>query len=571
MDEVRTRHERRLAALKRERNSYEALWQEQNDWIVPGRFRNNDKPDNRGKKNNLNIVDNTALLSHRVARSGMQAGLTSPTRPWMRYSTIDRDLKEYGPVKDYLYVATERARAKLASSNVYNALHAGYGDQLLFGQFCLLLSRDKLNKVKADMLVTGQYWLAQSNPIMVDTCYRRVWMTVEQIVGRFVAKEGGKMDWSNVSNSVKNCWDRAAYDDWVEVFHAIEPRHDRNPNGMGKADKPFLSNYWEAGGPDKKMLEISGFDRNPILAPRWDIIGSDVYADTCPGKDALSDTKMLQKEQVWKGTGIEQMVKPTIVAPTSLRNAAGGKAPIPGQMIYIDENTGGQTYRRAFDVTMSLGDLGNDIVDIRNRIDRAFYADLFQAISRMEGVQPRNALELTQRKEEQLQQLGPTVERQHHELIQPLAAWLYHAVEEDGDLPPLPEELANQDLKIENISTLAQAQLAVQTGPIERLMTYVGSIAGANQESIDKIDFDQSIDEYADYVGVVPTIIRSDDEVASLRQQRQQAMAAQQNAELAAQVAPAVKDGAQAAAVLQDVSQTNQGPVDLLSRLGISG
>ncbi|QIB38132.1 phage tail protein [Rhizobium oryzihabitans] len=566
-DAIRSRHERRLAALKKERNDYEALWQELNDFIAPGRYRKGDAKETKGRPQNSRIVDNSPLLAHRVARSGMQAGLTSPTRPWMRYSTFDDDMKEFGPVKNYLYQSTRKARDKLAVSNIYNCLHSGYGDELLFGQFCMILTTNK-GALHGIMPVAGQYWLAASGQQRVDTCYRRVWMTVEQVVGRFVVQANGDMDWSKTSTTIKNCWDKGSYDDWVEVFNAIEPRHDRNPNIPTKAHKPFMSNYWEAGGPSKVMLEISGFDRNPIIAPRWDIVGEDVYAAYCPGMDALPDVKMLQKEQIWKGQGIEHQVKPAVVAPTALRNKRNSS--LPGSVTYVDETNQNAAYRRAFDVNISVGDLAADIKDVDNRINRAFFADLFMAISNMQGIQPKNVYELTQRKEEQLQQLGPTVERQHHELIMPLADWVFGTLDDLNELPEPPQELEGVELKIENISTLAQAQLAVSTGSIERFLAFVGNISGGNAQAMDKVDFDQAIDEYGDAVGVVPTIVRADDEVRKIRADRAEQQRAAASAEMASKMAPVVKQGAEAAQLLAETDETG-GPAALLSRLGVAG
>lgn len=569
-DTIRERHERRLKALQKERNPYEAQWQELNDFIVPGRYRKGDARDPKGINGNKKIIDNSPKLAHRVAQSGMQAGLTSPTRPWMRYSITDKDLREFGPVKDYLYEATRRARERLAVSNIYNCLHSGYGDELLFGQFCLILTRAG-RRLHGILPPVGQYWLAQSQYGMrVDTCYRRVWMTVEQIVGRWVAKPNSRdMDWSNVSSTIKNLWDRGNYDEVVEVFNAIEPRSARDPSRPTKANKPFMSNYWEAGQDRDKMLEVSGFDRNPLIAPRWDVVGEDVYAATCPGMDALPDVKMLQTEQRWKGMGIEHQVRPPLVAPTSLRNKRNSS--LPGTVTFVDEQSvGTAAYRRAFEVNVPLGDLAADIDEAKRRVDRAFYADLFMAISTMEGVQPRNQFELTQRKEEQLQQLGPTVERQHHELIQPLADWVFYQLDDDDELPDAPQDLQGEELNVDNISTLYQAQLAVSTGSIERMVSFVGNLAGARPDAVDKLDVDQAIDEYGDAIGVVSTIVRSDDKVKAIRDERLQQQQAAQTTEAAAKLAPALKDGAQAAQALS-ATDDNGGPVELLRKLGIAG
>jgi hypothetical protein len=81
--------------------------------------------------------------------------------------------------------------------------------------------------------------------------------------------------------------------------------------------------------------------------------------------------------------------------------------------------------------------------------------------------------------------------------------------------------------------------------------------AGQPVTAYDKLDVDQVQDEYAQALGVPPSIIRSDDDVAAIRQQRAQAQQAQQMA----QMAGPMKDAAQAA---HTMSQTPVGKTNAL-------
>jgi hypothetical protein len=89
---------------------------------------------------------------------------------------------------------------------------------------------------------------------------------------------------------------------------------------------------------------------------------------------------------------------------------------------------------------------------------------------------------------------------------------------------------------------------------MDRFTGYVGNLARMQLEAqqpvtaFDKFDFDQSIDEYASMMGVPPTLVRSDDDVAAMRKGRAQAAQAQQMA----QAAQPLKDGAQAVKALGD-------------------
>ncbi len=95
-------------------------------------------------------------------------------------------------------------------------------------------------------------------------------------------------------------------------------------------------------------------------------------------------------------------------------------------------------------------------------------------------------------------------------------------------LPPPPQELAGMDLNVEYVSILAQAQKALGVAGIERAVSFAGNLAGIQPDIVDKIDFDQAVDEYTAMLGVPPTMIRSDEDVAALRQQRAQAQQQQQ-------------------------------------------
>lgn len=98
------------------------------------------------------------------------------------------------------------------------------------------------------------------------------------------------------------------------------------------------------------------------------------------------------------------------------------------------------------------------------------------------------------------------------------------------------------NLKVEYISVMAQAQKLVGIASIERFAGFVNQAAQVNPELLDKVDGDQMIDRYADRLSMDPDIVRTDEEVAAIRQGRAQAQQAAQTAELVKQGASAAKD-----------------------------
>lgn len=550
-------HRRRLEELKAVRSPWEATWQALADYIEPTRLRMQSV--NEGPLSRAKILDSTATFALKTLASGMHSGITSPARPWFRLTTFDPDLKDYGPVKNWLANVEQRMREVFQKSNIYPAFHTGYGDLGQFGQSCGILVEDGREVIRMQQLLHGRFWIARDETGRASTLYRQFKWSVQRIVSRF--------GYDACSLAVRTQYDHGNYDKTFEICHAIEPRLNRNAQMIDKKNKPFLSNYWEANhANDDRLLEESGFDENPIVAPGWELPGDDHYA-LSPGQIALGDVKMLQIEQTRKLEAIDKMVRPPMTGPTSMRNNPASL--LPGAVTYVDDPSG-KGFRPAMEVNLRLSELMQDIRDTGNRINQAFYADLFLMISNMEGIQPRNQFEIAERKEEKLLALGPVLENVYNGQLAPVIDRTFNILERRKELPPAPPELQGRDLQIEYISILAQAQKAVATGSIERTAAFIGNLAGVKPDILDKFDADEAVDQYADMVGSPPSIIVADDKVKAIRESRAQAQRAAQQAEMAAQMAPAAKAGAEAAALLAGTptGPTGQG---LLTQLGISG
>lgn len=553
----RQRLDRRLQDLKEKRSPWESHWFELAENVAPARLRlilNSDE----GRPSRKKIVDSTASFALRTLASGMHSGITSPARPWFRLTTFDPDLKDYAPVKEYLSTVETRMREVFQASNVYNAFHWGYGDLGLFGQSAALLVEDRDTTIRMIPLLHGSFWVARDYRGIATTLYRQFSWSVERIVQRF--------GYDKCSRVIQQAYDRGKLDERFTINHAVEPRMERDPTKIDKMNKPFSSCYWEDGaGRGEQLLEESGFDENPIICPPWELVAEDHYA-VAPGMDALPDVKALQVLETRYGEAVEKMVRPPMVGPVSLRNNPASL--MPGSVTYVDDPTG-HAYRPAIQVNLRLAELAEEKREKRQSIERAFYADLFLMLANMEGIQPRNTFEIAERKEEKLLALGPVLENIYGGQLAPTIDRTFAIMLRNNMLPEPPAELQGTELKIEYISMLAQAQKAVATGSIERLMAFTGNLAAANPEVLDKVDMDEAIDVYADLLGAPPSVVVPDEEVAKTRQARAQAAQQAAQAEQAAQVAPAMRQGAEAARILAETPTSGATGPSLLSQLGI--
>jgi hypothetical protein len=543
--------------LEIERSSFLSHWRDLGDFVLPRRPRFQVTDTNRGDRRNQKIIDSTATLAARTLRSGMMGGITSPARPWFRLTTPDPGLAEFGPVKEWLYLTGTRMSTVFLRSNVYNVLPIIYGDIGVFGTSAMLIEEDFDSVLRAHPIPIGSYCIANNYKLRVDTFYRELRMTVKQLVERFgKAKEDGEIDWSNFSTHVKNMYDRSEYESWIDVRHFILPNEDYD---MEKAPldskfKKFKSVYYESGGlanssnyligqDGDKILSEKGYDFFPVLCPRWEVTGEDSYGTDCPGMVALGDIKQLQLGERRIAQAIEKMVNPPMVGSTSLRNV---KASIlPGGITYEDTREGNRGFRPAHEVNPRVNELELKQDQIRNRIRRAFFEDLFLMLANDDrsGITAR---EINERHEEKLLALGPVLEQLNQDMLDPLIDNTFYYMDNQGLIPPPPPELQGMPLKVEYISVMAQAQKLVGIAGIERFMGFVGQVAAFDPSVLDKVKTDQAADVYADLTSVVPSIVRSDEEVAAMREQRAQVQQQQEQMAMMQQGASTAKDLAKA-------------------------
>src|SRR4029077_16883039 len=80
---------------------------------------------------------------------------------------------------------------------------------------------------------------------------------------------------------------------------------------------------------------------------------------------------------------------------------------LPGKVTYVADISKGM--KSIFDVRFDVEHMTQLIEKIEGRVQKWFFNDAFQMMENLEGVQPRNELEIAERRGENLQRLGPVV------------------------------------------------------------------------------------------------------------------------------------------------------------------
>lgn len=542
-----TRYQAIKSALWTERQSgFDAHWRDLGDFLMPRRTRFFTSDRNRGDKRNQHIINSTGRFAARTLASGLHAGLTSPARPWMKLSTHNLELAEQPAVKKWLHTVTARMLTLFATTNLYNVLPLVYMDMGVFATGAMAIVDDTRDLFRCYSYPIGSYALGQDARGLVTTFVREYELTVRQLVTTFGRQPNNDIDWSPISQSVKDLWEKGNYETPIRLTWIVTPNEDATPRRLEAKYLPWASCHYEEGHPEQKFLRESGFKTFPIMAPRWDITGEDTYGTDCPGMTALGDVRQLQIMERDKGRAIKKQIDPPLQGPTTLRTQKTSL--LPGDITYVDVRDGMQGLRAVHEVNINLRDFLQSQGQVEYRIQRAFYEDLFLMLQRSDdsrGAQPLTAREVDERHEEKYLALGPVVERTGDELLDPIVDRVYQMAEANGLLPPAPPVLGGVNLKVEYISILSQAQKLLGVVGQDRMLQSVVTIAQTWPGARHKIDENKAVDLYAEMLGVDPALIRTTEDALQLQKQEADAATQSAQADQTLKVAQAAKAASQ--------------------------
>ena len=496
----------------------------------------------RGEPVNDSIIDSTGVLAVRTCAAGMWTGLTSPSRPWLR---IDKGLpsaKLDRPALEWLKQFQDGIYTIFKQSNFYSQMAVAFRDLVWSGTAPIIIFEDREDVIRLYVPSAGEYFLDNSARLSVETFYREFSFNVLQIIDMFKA--------ANCPEQVTKLWREggAALQTEFIVAHAIEPNvpvqrtGEDNPNsGIRPVSEEFQYReiYWLRDIKTPKPLSKRGFKSKPFVVMRWSLSQNDPYGHG-PCEEALGDNKQIQLETRRKAEFIGKGVRPPMGADPALKNEPA--TTIEGQITYFSTEGGRKGFFPLFEPNPAwLPGITADIEKVSERVKECLFVKLFMAISQMEGVQPRNELELTKRDLERLQELGPVIDLVEGEL-NILIMRVYDIMMRRRMLPPPPPSLARVPLKITYTSILRLAQRASESVAMKDVFQTAGVMSSAAKaagvpDPLRTINLDKALQHYADLNGFPATLFFTDGEVAQHDQIRMQE---QQKAQIPEQAMAAV-------------------------------
>lgn len=541
--------ETRMNALRSWRWSWWSHWNVLAEFILPRRHHWVVVANRMWKGGQINnqIIDSNATLAMQICAAGLWSGLTSPSRPWFKIGVALPWIELDQDGKNWINDTEQKVYTALSESNAYPILAQMFQDVATFGTGPFVVYEDHEDIIRLYLPCTGEYFLATGARNSVDVFNREFVMTISAIVEMF--------ELENCPPDIRELWETGGGSLETEriVCHSIEPNFALAGRGEKKGRKispvpnkfTFREFYWLKGDKSARELSRRGFNERPFMVARWSTVSNDPYGRS-PGMDALGDIRQVQQETKRKAEFIEKGIRPPMGANPEMKNEPSSIR--PGDITYFDTSGSKKGFFPLFEPDPRwLPAIANDIDMVNKRVDRCFFVDIFLAISRMEGVQPRNELELTKRDLERLQVLGPFINLFETEVAGPFIQRVLAILERRKLLKPKPASLKGVPLKLVYTSIMKLAQRAAESVALKDVLSTGAQLTEAAQTAglpspLRIINLDEAMREYCDFANANPKILFTIDEV----QQHDQARAQQSQQQQAMNQSMAAVQAAQA-------------------------
>lgn len=502
-------------------------WIEISRFILPDDARFFVSDTNRGQNRYQAIRNTKACRCFRTLSAGMMTGMTSPARPWFDYAVDGSE--DDNDMTAALQEATNIVRKLFLGSNLYNELPTLYRHLGGFGTAAMEMVEDSENVFDFNVFPIGSYTLGNDGRRRINRFGRKMWYYADQIVQMF--------GYANCSKNAQAQYREGNVASQIEVWHYIGP----NPNWDGKMGtvdakfKRYMDVWYEIGAvPDGQYLSMSGHDVFPVLAPRWQATGEDIYGH-CPGMMTLPNVKELMVWVKKQGRARDKTLDPPMQRPASLTQRNVGLD--PGDETVVTST--GESIKTVHDLKYDFREASATIAKLEEEISEDTYESLFFAITNDQREQPMTAREAEERSQEKLTALGPVLNQVNSELLKPMVERAFIMAWRAGKFAHIkwPDKYQGKQIKVNFVSILAAAQQEDEVVAIDKTTDYALKLAQVvGPSALNAINVSDSIREVGKLYGAPNKTLATDEQVKAkedaqakqAQQQAQQQQAAQQ-------------------------------------------
>ena len=502
--------------MRSDRTTTDSLWQDVSNYVLPTRDFLVTRMDGQRRRDRL--FDITAVEDNKKLASTLHSLMTSGTVRWFNLKLNDTALSADREVRVWLDDATRKMYDVFSSPRTMFSQQAYemYLDCCAFGMGVMYIDRNRDGDFRFRYRKLRDCFVRENDDGRIDTLYRCNDMRADEAIELWpdtISEKTKKLAKDNPNAIVK-------------ILHCVEPRRAQSYSRK-TTKKRFAQYYIELES--KTLLEEGGFDMFPYVAPRFSKRDGETYG-WGPGCDALPVARMLNSMFETMLRSAQKLADPPVmvdddalIRPLKLDPASiivtrnGSRLPTPL-------------------ITNNNPAIGVQHIEIiKQQIHEIFYVDQLALPINDRMTQ----LEVSSRQQTQYRQLGPMLSRMQSEFLGPLIDRVFFMMLDANLFLPLPRQLSGQEIMVEYISTIAQAQRSIEADGILQTLGVVAQIAQFDQNAIQNIDADTLTRTIADIYNYPAVALRPIEQVQAARDQATKAAEAQAQAQQAALIGKA--------------------------------
>lgn len=498
-----------------ERGTWENHWKEIAERILPRQDWFQISNRTQGDKRTEKMFDATAALALERFAAAMESMLTPRTQHWHKLKTSNPNLNKSKPVNQYLDEVTNTLFQVRYSpkANFASQVHEAYMSLGAFGTGCVFIDDVVGQGIRYKSIHLSEIYFAENHAGVIDKIHRKFELTARQAAQKF--------GYDKLPEKIQQMVEKNP-EATFEFIHCVKPNEDLMRGRSDYRGMKFSSYYVALEG--QKIVAEGGYTTFPYAVSRYVTSPKEIYGRS-PAMLVLPDIKMINEMSKTVLRAAHKAVDPPLLLQEDgVLQAFNAR---PSALNYGGINERGEQMVRPLE-TGGRVDIGLDMMEQRRKvINDAFLITLFQILVDAPNM---TATEAMLRAQEKGALLAPTMGRQQSEMLGPMIEREIDILARAGLLPAMPDELREMggEVDIEYISPLNRAQRAEDGVAILRTLESVTGLAQFDPEVLMVFDPKKIARELADINGVPAKVLRSDDEIMSIKdQQAQQAELAQ--------------------------------------------
>ena len=497
------------------------VWKELKKHIIPSKTSDfiGSKP--REQTNvSKGLYDSTAINAADNLASFINYGTTSGSKRWARLCYNDKDLENHRESRRFLNSIEDILFDYINKSNFYEEMSKAYLSFVALGSLAIYVDvvRDQrtneFRNISFKTLPLESISWEEDTSGEINTIYQKTEYTYAQIREKF----GNLINTENFPSQSKKCFSRIIIET-SRINEEIIPEEYRDFKYVGLI----------IDDESTKIIQITGFRTFPIMVSRWSTLPGNVYGRG-PGHLALPDIKSvnLLKEMTLIAS-YKAISPPYLTTERDLVNLSYIK---PNQLLHVRDMAG---LRRLEDpVRYDVAQLG--LLELQQTIRSAFYSD--KLIPQEGDGQFFGAAQRT---------LQPIVSGLNKNVLNRIVYRGLDILEANRRFPDIPEPTrsrlggalsSERSLRIEFMNSFSQKAEKAQS-VLDWIATLNLLAQSGFPEVLDNVNPDEAARIFSELRKIDPAVMRDEDEIAAIREQRAMAQEQQRVADIANKIADA--------------------------------